>query len=284
MRAISNARDARELFKQLITLPDADLPLAEAALAIAWEDQGGGHPTAALQQLDQMVAELEPRLRGINDELQIIAALNGYLFTELGFRGNVVNYEDPLNSYLDHVLAGRVGIPITLSVVYLEVGWRLGLPVSGVGLPGHFLVRYTTADATEVFIDPFHRGRLWTRDECLHRIRSVHSHTTPAQIHALMQAPSRRMIIVRMLRNLKHNFVARSQFRPALASVERILLVEPDLSEELRDRGLLRSHLGDLHGALRDLERYVQRVPHAPDLPELRRYAAVMTEQLAYNN
>lgn len=282
MQSVSS--HARELFKSLIRLPEQELPLAEAAFAIAWEDQGGDYPTYAVQQLEQMTAMLKPYLHGIADEQLLVARLNVALFDELGFRGNVAHYEDPLNSYLNHVLAGRVGIPITLSVVYLELGWRLGLPVSGVALPGHFLVRYTTANRKELFIDPFHRGRQWTRDECVHRILSVYSRATPAQIHALLAAPTRRAILVRMLRNLKHNYTARSQFRRALASVERMLLIQPDDPEEIRDRGILRSRLDDLHGAMRDLERYAQLAPQASDLPELRRYASVLTEQLAYNN
>ncbi len=276
--------DARARFKAIVRLPEDALPLGEAALTIAWEDQGGDFPSHALRQLDQLATAIQPALQGINDEQLLVARLNVYLFDELGFRGNVTNYEDPLNSYLDHVLAGRVGLPITLSLVYLELGWRLGLPVSGVALPGHFLVRYTTAARTELFIDPFHRGRQWTRAECVHRILSAHSRATPAQISAIMAPPSRRAILVRLLRNLKHNYTARSQFRRALASVERILLLQPGDPEEIRDRGILRSRLDDLQGAMRDLERYAQLAPYANDIPELRRYASVLSAQLAHNN
>lgn len=274
---------ARRRFYQLISQPEAHLPLAEAALCIAWEDQGMGAPEVALQQLDWLAEAVRSRIDQDTSPHDAVAALNSHLFETLGFRGNTWDYENPANSFLDQVLATRIGLPITLAVIYLEVGWRLGLPVAGVALPGHFLARYTQADV-EIFIDPFHQGRLWSRAECEEQIVKVYGEVAPPLIETIMQPPSRRAILVRMLRNLKHTYMSWSDFAQALAAVERILLLTPDDAQEVRDRGLLRSRLGYLHRALEDLERYAALAPAAPDLPHIRTYARSLVEHITHGN
>jgi regulator of sirC expression with transglutaminase-like and TPR domain len=268
----------------MIQRPEEQLDLAEAALCIAWEDQGAGDPQASLRELDAIAAEARPRISGLTRPPNIVGALNGYLFDTLGFRGNTWSYSDPANSFLDRVLEARAGLPIALSVIYMEIGRRLGLPIVGLALPGHFLARYLAPDIGDVFVDPFNRGRLWSRTECERQVAGVYGSAAPALMDQFMVPPSKRAILARMLRNLKNTYVNGEDFVRALATVERIMLIEPENAQEVRDRGLLRARLGQLHGALEDLDRYARMAPHAADLPQIRDRARAIAARMARGN
>jgi regulator of sirC expression with transglutaminase-like and TPR domain len=274
---------ARQRFSTLIRHPDTQIALAEAALCIAWEDQGTGNPDEALQQLDAMAAAARPFIDGMTDPPQIVAALNRYLFEQEGFRGNTWNYDNPANSFLDCVLETRTGLPIALAVLYIEIGWRLGLPLAGLALPGHFLVCYPTSD-TAIYIDPFHQGRLWSYDECAQQIATVYGSASPALMQTMMAPPTRRAILTRMLRNLKHSYLASTDLTRALSATDRILLLTPKDAAEIRDRGLLRLRLGQHHNALEDLERYKALAPDASDQQDIQKYVRLIAEHLAWNN
>jgi regulator of sirC expression with transglutaminase-like and TPR domain len=275
---------ARRRFHALLRQPESQLDLAEAALCIAWEDQGAGDPRVALRQLDTIAEAARPLIKGLIRPPNIVGALNGYLFDELGFRGNTWSYGDPENSFLDHVLEVRAGLPIALALIYIEVGRRLNLPIVGLALPGHFLARYVAPDIGDLFVDPFNGGRLWTRAECETQVAGFYGSATPALIEQVMAPPSKRDILARMLRNLKNTYIERGDIACALAAVERIVLVEPGNIPELRDRGLLRARLGQLHGALEDLDRYARLAPRAADLPQIRQHASDLAKRLAQGN
>lgn len=274
---------ARQRFYTLTRCSEEELPLAEVALCIAWEDQGFGDPAAALQQLDAIAGEVRLRIEDLTEPYEVIAALNDYLFHELGFRGNSWDYYNPTNSFLDRVLETRIGLPITLSVIYMEIGWRLGLPMSGVALPGHFITRYASP-TTEIFIDPFNQGHVWSRHECERQVLSAYGSATPTMLQQIMEPPSKRDILIRMLRNLKNTYLTGEDFSRALAATERILLLDPNTPQDLRDRGLLRARLNQVYAALEDLERYAHLAPNALDIPELQQYAGVLAAQLAAGN
>lgn len=274
---------ARARLRQLLRRPVPEQSLAEAALYIAWEDQGSGNPLATLRELDRLACAARDRLPAGQSPREVVLALNRFLFGEVGFRGNTWNYSDLANSFLDRVLESRAGLPITLSVVYLEVGWRLGLPLSGVALPGHFLVRYADSEA-DLFIDPFNRGRLWSREECLTQIATFYGSAAPGLVAQVLQPPSHRAILARMLRNLKNVYLERSAIAEALAATDRIVLLEPEQSQDIRDRGLLRARLNLLNGALEDLERYARMVPRAADLAQIRQQARAIAERAAQGN
>jgi regulator of sirC expression with transglutaminase-like and TPR domain len=275
---------ARRRLRTLLRLPESQLDLAEAALCIAWEDQDAGEPRAALHRLDAIAEAARPRIRGLSQPPNIVGALNGYLFDELGFRGNTWNYSDPENSFLDRVLETRAGLPIVLALIYIEVGRRLGLPIVGLALPGHFLTRYVVPEIGDIFVDPFNGGRLWTKAECESQVAGLYGSVTPALIEQVMTPPSKRDILARMLRNLKNTYMERGEIGRALAAVERIILVEPENIPELRDRGLLRARLGQLHRALEDLDRYARLAPTAADLVQIRQHAHRLAERLAQGN
>jgi regulator of sirC expression with transglutaminase-like and TPR domain len=274
---------ARTRFRALIRQPESRLNLAEAALCIAWEDQRDGRPAEWLRELDALAEQARLRLAGLAQPREIVLALNSYLFGEREFRGNTWQYNDPVNSFLDRVLETHAGLPITLSVVYLEVGWRLGLPVAGVALPGHFLVRFGMG-ADAIFIDPFNRGRLWTYDQCEIQITTFYGSVNRQMIDQIMEPPSRRAILARILRNLKNIYAEREEVPAALAATERIFLLEPDNPQELRDCGLLRARLGHLHRALEDLDRYARMAPHAPDLPRIKQQVRALAARAAEGN
>src|SRR5262245_55024900 len=235
---------ARRRFRALIGQPEAQIDLADAALCIAWEDQGTSDPRAALRALDGIAEAARPRISGLTRPPNIVGALTGYLFDELGFHGNTWSYSDPENSFLDHVLATRAGLPIALSVIYMEIGRRLSLPIVGLALPGHFLTRYVAPEIGDIYIDPFNRGRLWTRAECVRQVASFYGSVTPALLEQVMAPPTKRGILARMLRNLKSTYLDRADFDRALSAVERIMLIEPNDPQDLRDRGLLRARSG----------------------------------------
>ncbi|MGQ9550354.1 MAG: SirB1 family protein [Roseiflexus sp.] len=271
---------ARRRFRAIARLPDDRINLAEAALCIAWEDQGDGNPSASLRQIDALAAAVQERIAVQHGSRAIVTTLNAYLFDELGFRGNSWDYSDPGNSFLDQVIARRVGLPILLSVLYLEIGWRLHLPVVGLALPGHFLVRYVDPKNGDLYIDPFNRGRLWSLAECERQIASFAGEISPALVQQIMAPPSPRAILLRILRNLKSAYIQREQFERALAAVDRMLLLAFDAAE-LRDRGLLRARLGHWSGALADLEQYAYLEPQASDLETIRRHVQALVEAMA---
>ena len=268
--------DARSRFAAIVAPSVARIPLAEAALWIAAEEYPALDVEAYIDRLDEMAELVRPRLASA-DPTSTIDRFNAFVFGELGFGPNETEYNDPRNSFLNDVMDRRVGIPITLSLVYTELSSRLGLPAVGVGFPGHFLVKWT--GPSEVLIDPFSR-KVVSRAECLERLKV--NYGPQARLDEEMLAPATsRQIVVRMLRNLKHNYLGRGDLPRALAAIDRALLVCPEEAAELRDRGILYSRLECFAAAVRDLERYLELAPQDPlateirgRLPDLRREAA----------
>ena len=187
-----------------------------------------------------------------------VVALNAYLFGELRFAGNEADYEDPRNSFLNAVLERRTGIPITLSLIYLEVARRAGLRVEGINLPGHFLLRCPArpelTDAEDLIIDPFHGGALLQPDTLARR---------PGEAPWLPRA-TKPQILTRMLTNLKRIYTRMQSFPQARLVTDLLLAIDPSAIGELRDRGLLAYQLKDFPAALRDLQAYLRAIPAGP--------------------
>jgi regulator of sirC expression with transglutaminase-like and TPR domain len=279
-----NHSPARQRFASLIRRPDPTVPLAEAALAVAWEDQGGAAPWAYLGRLDAMARAVAPRVLGA-EGVERGRALAAYLFGDLGFHGDPAGYRtpDPSNNYLDRVIERRTGLPIMLSLIFLEVGWRLGLPVQGVALPGHFIVRVSDV-AGDLLLDPFGGGTAWSLADCERQIASYYGQTGPELSAMMMAPPGRGSILARILRNLKQTHLTRGDTPRALASVERLMMLDASDPGELRDRGLLRLRAGSLQAALEDLERYARQNPAASDLQTIKAIATGIVEKLAPKN
>ena len=240
--------------------------LAEAALVIARIEYPQLDAPAYLARLDRMGDAARRRIERQVDEsgdgstLSCIKGLNAYLFDDQRFVGNRDRYDDPRNSCLNEVLDRRTGIPITLSVVYVEIGRRAGLRVDGINFPGHFLVRFpedTSRRRGRLIIDPFDGGSNLSEHDC-RLLLQKHVGSEVAFSKSLLAPATRSQIIVRMLLNLKRLYVHMRSFPQARDVTELLLAVTPSAISELRDRGLLAYHLNDLPGALRDLQMYLK--------------------------
>ena len=272
---------SRKTFHQLVTLPDSAVPLAEAALILACEEYPQLEISPYLDMLDNMAEVAAQHLLPSDSPIQTVTKINTVLFEIFEFRGASGEYYDPRNSFFNDVLDRRIGIPITLSTVYMEVSRRLNIPIVGVGMPGHFIVKYSDR-REEIFLDPFNRGEILTHDDCRNRIYERYGDSVEFT-DRLLGRVTHRQILWRMLNNLKEIYLKAHAFDKGLAIVDMMLMVDPEQIPQFRDRGLLRLQLRQFAGAIRDLEHYVRHSPGAEDreeiekhLKELRRIRATM--------
>ena len=258
---------ARARFAALLERPR--IPLDEAALAIAAEEYPDLDPGPTMATLDAIATRVGEEVGDLRPPLRVLQAMRAVLRAE-GFRGNEKEYYDPRNSFLNEVVARKLGIPITLSLVTIEVARRLGLELRGVGFPGHFLVKCPEQPGLpgEVFIDAFNGWELLASDECTARFRAV-LHGRPFD-PSLLDPVDSRHILTRLLHNLKRIYVERGDDLRTLWVVDRLLQIIPDDLEERRDRGLVSARLGGTAAAARDLEAYVRGNPRASDVDEVR--------------
>jgi len=271
---------ARTRFQALLQEPV--LRLDEAALAIAAEEYPGLDAAACLARLDALADEVRRRTVGALRISSTIKALRDVLFQEEGFKGNEKSYYDPRNSYLNEVLDRRLGIPISLSLLFMEVARRVGLALEGVGFPGHFLVKLRPELGPEIFIDPYNGGELLTSEECVARFKNV-SHGREFD-ERFLQGVAPRQILGRMLHNLKRIYVEQGDDVRAFWVIDRLLLLTPDAIDEVRDRGLVEARLGLRPAAARDLQAYLDREPSAADAGEVAELLATLRARPALLN
>jgi regulator of sirC expression with transglutaminase-like and TPR domain len=266
----------------MVKRPEPSLDLARAALLVAAESDPNIDIDAHVHTLESWAAELQARLDPGWNNLQKLARLRAFLFDDLGFRGDHRDYYDPRNSLLHEVMERRLGIPLTLSIVFMELGWRIGIPFEGVGFPGHFLVRLT-GEPGELLLDPFRRGMMVTRDECRKMLANISGGTVDLN-EAHLAASSKRDIVARLLLNLKGAYLRVNQDAPALAAVDRLLLIHPEDVEEIRDRGLLLYRLTRYREALEALREYLRQRPEAADRERIEMHIDELRELLARLN
>jgi regulator of sirC expression with transglutaminase-like and TPR domain len=259
---------ARQRFYHEVHQPEDHVGLARAALFVAQEEYPDLDPDEYLNALDTMAAEIEERLPPERYPLRVVRTINQYLYDELGFSGNVQEYYDPRNSYLNQVVERRTGIPITLSLVYLEIARRLDFAMVGIGMPGHFLIRPDHSDM-QIFVDAFNQGEVLFEEDCQQRLNQLYGRDVPMRPE-FFAAVSPHQFLVRMLTNLKMIYLNQGEWQKALAAIERILIVFPDAAGELRDRGLLYYQTGRWIEASDDLERYLDSTPLAEDADTVR--------------
>lgn len=258
----------RRDFTREVRQADERVDLARAALLVAREQYPGLSVEGHLGRLDQMAEEVKDRISGEPAELVAVQELLHDLFARKRYRGNREAYYDPRNSFLNDVMDRRKGIPLTLGIILLEVGWRLRLPLEGVNFPGHFLVRYTGLTG-RLLIDPFDGGRIWFEDQAQELLDRVYGKMVRVRPRFL-KAASRRDIVVRLLANLKGIYVNIQDYGRALAAVERILVIHPTAASQIRDRGTLLARLGRPGEAIEQLQWYLDYVPVAPDAGRVR--------------
>jgi regulator of sirC expression with transglutaminase-like and TPR domain len=265
-----------EIRSRLIALlSQPEMSLTEAALEIArfeYPRLDEAATRGSLARFGDRAASRLDKLAGAPVR-ERIRELNAVLFDEAGFEGDRVHYDDLRNSCLNAVVARRRGIPITLSLVYMDVAARAGILVRGVSFPGHFLVRCEPEGGHEALIlDPFTGGVELSENDC-RRLLANHVGDTAVFSEELLEPAEPKAVVERMLTNLKRLYLRQQAYADARRVTDILLAVNPTSSEELRDRGLLSFHLGDMNGALRDLERYLQeqRLFTASSNPDARR-------------
>lgn len=260
---------------------DDNLPLFEAAVSIAQDEYPELDVQQVLGDVDQLLARVKRRCQDATDPLQRLRALNQFFYRDLGFGGNVNNYYDPDNSYLNAVLRTRRGIPISLAVLWLELAQGLGLKARGVNFPGHFMVKVNLPEG-QVVIDPF-SGQSLSREDLSERLEPykrrkglVDDFDVPVGLY--LQAAGSRDILARMLRNLKELHHTQEDWLRLVAVQDRLLILLPHAWEEYRDRGLAWAELGEVRLAVNDLEMFVEHAEEALErsaieqrLSELRR-------------
>ncbi|WP_058833949.1 SirB1 family protein [Luteimonas abyssi] len=258
-------------WNSLMALEDGDIPLFATTLLIARDEYPDLDPQVYHQLLDVHVDALRGRVDALSPWPLKMMAINQYLFEEQGYAGNHEAYYDPRNSYLNQVCERRLGIPLSLAVVQMEVSRRLGMPLEGVSFPGHFLVRLPVDDGV-LIMDPFNRGRPLDADELRERARTHldGSAMDDEVLQQILHPASHRSILVRMLRNLYGVYVEADDWERALRCVNRILQLVPEQPEALRDRGLCYLQVGHLRGARHDLGRYLSLQPGAQDARGIR--------------
>jgi regulator of sirC expression with transglutaminase-like and TPR domain len=246
---------------------DQDIPLFSTALLIAQDEYPLLDRTAYEARLRDYTHRLEGLLRDTKDAPAQLRCLNQFVFDELGFSGDEQDYYDPRNSYLNDVLDRRLGNPISLAVVQIELAQRLGVPLQGISFPGHFLVRLPL-DEGIVVLDPFQKGRSLDAAELRRRARThLDTHDIDdARLARMLEPASHRAILTRMLRNLKGVYIEREQWDKALRCSDRLLTLDAHQPGEYRDRGNYYLRMGHVNAARADLKRYLALAPHADDV------------------
>jgi regulator of sirC expression with transglutaminase-like and TPR domain len=278
--------ETRAKFAEMVARNENDLELDRAALLIGAEEYPSldlGNYLGRIDELAELAGSRDDRRA---DTASRVARLSDSLFGELGFRGNVENYFDARNSFLNDVIDRRVGIPITLSVLYIEIARRIGLKLFGVGMPGHFIVKFAD-DEREILIDPFNGGRLLSEEKCREMISAIYG--AGVKFHqAFLYAVTKKQILARMLQNLKGIYSRSGDHHKTLAAIERAMLIHSqtgtDSANEIRDRGLVYSRMRRYVMALADLEEYLRLAPQAADAKEIEEQIKRLRQKLAQLN
>jgi regulator of sirC expression with transglutaminase-like and TPR domain len=275
---------AIELFKEMVSRPDHGIDLASAALLIALDEYPNLNVQKYLCRIDALASKIRAQIDFPVGErpFEAIEKINRHLFQTEGFHGNIENYYDPRNSFLNDVLERRTGIPITLSLVYMEIGKRLGLNLQGVGMPGHFIVKYLYR-TVEIFVDPFRQGEILLVEGCKKRLQQTFGEDFQFD-PSFLNSVSKHQILTRMLNNLKGIYLRNKDYSRALSAIEKLLVINPDSPHETRDRGVVHYKLGNLSSALSDWSSYLELQPGASDSDEIKNYLKVVGQLLAMRN
>jgi regulator of sirC expression with transglutaminase-like and TPR domain len=259
---------ARERFRKIVELPDRMIDLTEAALVIALEDYPSLQLDRYLEQIDDWGDAIRSRLEGSNDIERIVAEINRFLFDQEGFHGEADDYYDPRNTYLNEVLDRHAGLPIALSILYIEISRRVGIDMSGVSLPGRFLVK-VTGPWGEILIDPFDGGRVLDSFECQLILDRVYGGGVRLSEHHL-RSTTRHDVLARVLSHIKAIHLARGESERVIADIDRLLMIDGDDPYQIRERGLVAMKLHRYREAIVALQDYLDRAPRAEDRQRIR--------------
>ncbi len=273
---------ARKTFSEIAALDEAVFSLDRAALSIGMEEYPDLDMTHYLRKLDTLAARAEVVIGNERSPIGVIEGLNNVLFVQEGLRGNTEDYYDPKNSYVNEVLDRKTGIPISLSVIYMEVARRIDFPLRGVGFPGHFIVKYCEREP-EILIDVFNNGKILGLKDCQELLDRIHGGSV--SVHpTLLQPMDKKGIISRMLFNLKGIYYQKEEYYKALSIVDRILILNPGIPSEIRDRGLLYMQTSLFAKALADLEFYLSSTSAPEDISNIQGHIKTLRGIVAAQN
>jgi regulator of sirC expression with transglutaminase-like and TPR domain len=259
------------------------LDVAKAALCFAQEI---AYPRLEvvryLDALDSLVVSARQAIPAGLSHTEQAVSLAEFLFVQEGFRGNHSEYHDPRNSFLNDVLDRRLGIPISLSVIYLHIGLRLGYPVSGVGMPGHFIVCVRGREGS-ILLDPFNGGVILKPEDCIQLVRQATGYNGAFDT-SWLRSTKPAEILARMLNNLRGIYIHREDWQEAVAVVERLRIIRPESADLMRDLGLLFYHQGSLRRSIGMLDAYLRQSPDAADASQIRDCIRFISKELASLN
>ena len=277
--------DVLQAFAALVRpeIEDDRIDLLRAALTFARIESPRLDIERYVHRVEELARRVDASIHDTDDPGECVAALNRVLFQEEEFRGNTVDYYDPRNSFVNELLDRRLGIPITLSLLYMEVGRRAGFPLFGVGMPGHFMVKHYDVNGRSILIDAFEHGAIVTEEDCRRKVNSIYAGQITLQPDFLLTV-TRRQMLTRMLNNLRTIYMSQRDFRRAVQVVDLVLAIYPRSPEDVKQRAALRYNLGDNGGALADFDEYVKMAPDASDAEEIRQTALALRRQIALMN
>ena len=264
-------------------IEDERIDLVRAALTFARIEDPQLDIERYVRRIEELARRVTAKIQDPDEPTNIIASLNEVLFQEEMFRGNAVDYYSPRNSFLHDVLDRRLGIPITLALVYMEVARRVGFSLFGVGMPGHFLLKHYDVDGRSILIDAFERGSIVTEEDCRQKLNAIYSGQLALQPEFLLPV-TRRQMLTRMLNNLRSIYLSHRDFRRAVQVVDLVLVIYPRSPEDVKQRAVLRYNLDDYRGALNDFDEYVKMSPEASDAEEIRQTALSLRRSMAMMN
>lgn len=265
-------------FEQFLDQPDHDINLAEAALMIARLEYPELDIDTYMGQIHSLAEEIRHRLPDEPGASDILRQLNQVLFVEKGFEGNTDHYYDPRNSFLNDVIDSKRGIPISLSILYIELGQQLGLPLTGVSFPGHFLVKLEINDGA-IVLDPYFGGISLSEDDLEERLQEFYGDQLKGtHFNGLLATSTKRDIIIRVLRNLRNLYMFNEDWEKALHMADFMVKLDSDPADAIRARAHIYDQLECSQPALKDYKRFVQIKPHAKDLQNVRERIVELSE------
>lgn len=280
-RVLTHPALARQRFRELAGRPEPLLDLVEASLVISLEDNPRLDIDRYLQQVESWSGAVTARLDGSRDVERIVGSINGLLFDEEGFHGEDEDYYDPRSALLNEALDRHAGLPITLSILYIEISRRMGMDVAGVPLPGRFLVKFS-GEFGQIVVDPFEGGRVLSTVELQKLLDSVYGGGVRLREHHL-RSVTRREVLARELAQLKAAYMARHDLPKAAASIDRLLILDDRDAYEIRDRAAVAMQMHAYAQAIEYFERYLELAPHADDRLRVREQIAWLKAWLEQN-
>lgn len=276
-----NRMDSKGYFQKLARKPVDQIQLAEAALYIASDEYPKINIPAYLELLKEWSSLLKKECTK-KSRTSRLDVLNDLLFQRMQFTGNIDNYYDPKNSFLNDVIDSRKGIPISLSVIYLELAWSLGLDATGIGFPGHFLVR-VNHQGKSMYVDAFYKGRVMTAEDCVEFWKDISEGEMEFQ-ESFLSSMNKHQILIRMLRNLKGIYLEQKNYKKLIRVMDKLVVLNPHVAEEVRDRGIIYYQIQAYRLALEDFQGYLSAAPEAEDASVIHQYVEVLREYSAHLN